>query len=119
MEGAKGETIMGMKDETDVQYGYKCYDTTTSDNTGGISMAKIKVTDKEPEIYTINASFEINDVRDVLFEEIWEALLGVYLHNQDNFNIDPYVERLLDMNIAYFLEHHKSEVIWKELKIIK
>jgi len=93
--------------KTALKYGHKLYDITTSDNTGRISM------EKKPEIYTIDLSFGINDTRDKLFEIIWNELLDVYLINK----WDDGVEVLIDSAIAYFWEHHKSEVLWKKLKI--
>lgn len=93
--------------KTALKYGHKLYDITTSDNTGRISM------EKKPEIYTIDLSFGIDDTRDKLFEIIWNELLDVYLINK----WDDGVEVLIDSAIAYFGEHHKSEVLWKKLKI--
>ena len=65
------------------------------------------------EVYTIDLSFEMTNVRDVLFEEMWEELLRICILN----NHDEGIEWLITNAIAYFGEHHKSEVLWKKLKI--
>ena len=68
---------------------------------------------KPPEIYTIEVSYEINDIRDKLFRYMWEELLDIYLLNK----WDEGIEWLITSAIIYFGEHFSSDVLWKKLNI--